>query len=62
MGKVPYLTNDVDKNQFKRLYHDLSSEEQNDVWREFDEQLFYRLNFVWGNHTESLHMNEKRDV
>ena len=62
MGNVPYLTNDVDKNQFKRLYHDLSSEEQNDVWREFDEQLFYRFNFVWGNHTESLHMNEKRDV
>ena len=21
MGNVPYLTNDVDKNQFKRLYH-----------------------------------------
>ena len=46
----------------KSIQKIVSSEEQNDVWREFDEQLFYRFNFVWGNHTESLHTNEKRDV
>ena len=42
----------------KSIQKIVSSEEQNDVWREFDEQLFYR----WGNHTESLQTNEKRKV
>ena len=31
----------------KSIQKIVSSEEQKDVWREFDEQLFYRFNFVW---------------